>query len=152
MTGSHKKLPRYAMNSSSVGVQHASRDSYRKEGDRGLPPPPPLNQHKYSINSSKVTTVAAKRYATVQKHLEFLPKAYSRCQSIGLFPGRWGASDGPPPLSKNLHETLMQGKMQMCQGITLYTALCDCGVLIINHLVWLSNIQFSFPGCHLCSC
>ena len=33
--------------------------------------PPPLNQHKYCINSSKVTTVAAKRYASVQKHLDF---------------------------------------------------------------------------------
>ena len=30
-----------------------------------------------------MTTVAAKRYATVQKRLEFFPKAYSSCQSIG---------------------------------------------------------------------
>ena len=30
-----------------------------------------------------MTSVAAKRYSTVQKHLEFFPKAYSSCKSIG---------------------------------------------------------------------
>ena len=48
------------------------RDSYRGEGEGGLPPPPPLNQHKYYnkvVLKHKKTTVAAKRYASVQRHL-----------------------------------------------------------------------------------
>ena len=73
-----------------------------------IPPPPPPPQHKYY---SKVVLkhkqqqsdicCSKKWYATVQKHLEFFPKAHSSCQSIGhrhCFLVGGGASDGFPPI------------------------------------------------------
>ena len=82
-------------------------DSYRGgggEGDGGLPPslsnpPPPLNQHKfyYKVDSSKVTTVAAKRCASVQKYLELFQRwnLAVKTRLVG------GGCQMVPPLSKN---------------------------------------------------
>ena len=52
---------------------------------------PLLNQHKKGGFKANCTTVAAKRYASVQKHLEF----FQRC----ILAGRWVASDDPLALS-----------------------------------------------------
>ena len=91
------------------------RDSYRGEGEGGLPPPPPpppplLNQHKYyskvvlKHKQQQSDNCCSKKVCScsVQKHLEFFPKSYSSCQSIHCFlVGAWGASDDFPPFSKN---------------------------------------------------
>ena len=91
------------------------RDSYRGEGDGGLPSPPLLNQHKcYSKvvlkhKQQQSDNCCSKRYATVQKHLEFFPKVYSSCQSIGkrhCFLAGGGRQMIPPPFRKILYETL----------------------------------------------
>ena len=120
LTGPHKKLPRHAMNSSSVGVQHASRDSCRGEGDGKLPPPlfrkspPPLNQHKYY---SKMI-LKHKQQLLQQKDMQLFKNTLNFCQrrilavkalAMGTVSGRWGASDDshppppppPPPFRKN---------------------------------------------------
>ena len=60
---------------------------------RDSPPPPPLlNQRKYvvlSMNSSKVTAVAAKRYATVQKHLEFFQRRILAVKTLVIGTVSW---------------------------------------------------------------